>query len=217
MLWHRAQFTREKVTPSHLYLSLQASPLALSFHTAGQYLHLRFDEQSWTGALASSPRSQRFDLVLSRGNGAQSMSEKLARHATGELEISAAQGPGYPKVSSALLIGTGTGLAPLLSYASQLNHVELKDFSLVYGARNESEICFPERLDALSVQGLRVTIALSQPGPHWKGLVGYVQSHAPPVQKWPDDILACGQPAFIEALRVTAKQSKVLKRIHLNY
>jgi CDP-4-dehydro-6-deoxyglucose reductase len=107
-----------------------------------------------------------------------------------------------------LLIGGGTGIAPLLSILRHMieNNIE-RDMQLFWGARSERDLYAHATLKALTrrAPSLRYAAVLSEATPQWPGLTGFVHEAA---LKGVQDLEACevyaaGPPAMIAAIRQT--------------
>ncbi|HSZ08974.1 MAG TPA: 2Fe-2S iron-sulfur cluster-binding protein [Steroidobacteraceae bacterium] len=105
-----------------------------------------------------------------------------------------------------LLIGGGTGIAPLLSILRHVidNHIE-RDMRLYWGVRAEPDLYAQTTLDALSrrAASLKYAPVLSEAPAQWGGLTGWVHEAA---LQGIDDLASCevyaaGPPAMIEALQ----------------
>ncbi|MDP9008329.1 MAG: FAD-binding oxidoreductase [Pseudomonadota bacterium] len=105
-----------------------------------------------------------------------------------------------------LLIGGGTGIAPLLSILRHLieNDIE-RDMRLYWGVRGEQDLYAHTTLETLSrrAASLRYAPVLSEARPEWRGLTGWV--HEAALKGIEDleshEVYAAGPPAMIEALR----------------
>ncbi|HEX3398169.1 MAG TPA: 2Fe-2S iron-sulfur cluster-binding protein, partial [Steroidobacteraceae bacterium] len=105
-----------------------------------------------------------------------------------------------------LLIGGGTGVAPLLSI---LRHVIdngiARDMQLFWGVRNEQDLYAHATLDELSrrAASLTYTPVLSEPTPAWRGLTGWVHDAAfAGIQDLGAiEVYAAGPPAMIAAIQ----------------
>ena len=105
-----------------------------------------------------------------------------------------------------LLIGGGTGIAPLLSILRHVidNHIE-RDMQLYWGVRAEPDLYAQTTLDVLSrrAASLKYAPVLSEAPPQWAGLTGWV--HEAALQGIEDlasyEVYAAGPPAMIEALQ----------------
>jgi CDP-4-dehydro-6-deoxyglucose reductase, E3 len=82
--------------------------------------------------------------------------------------------------SPALFVGTGTGVAPLLSMLrAALSRGSSPPLCLLFGVRSRQEILYREELEALAETHphLRVEVTLSRPDAEWPARCGYVQLH----------------------------------------
>jgi CDP-4-dehydro-6-deoxyglucose reductase, E3 len=108
----------------------------------------------------------------------------------------------------ALLIGGGTGYAPLRSILRDLLAVgDRRPLHLYWGAQSQRDLYEDEQVRALcaSYPNLRYTPVLSEPASdeHWQGRRGWV--HTAVLEDHPDlgsfDVYASGPPAMVEAVR----------------
>lgn len=80
----------------------------------------------------------------------------------------------------ALFVGTGTGVTPLRSMIRDaLAAGETSPMTLLFGVRHEIDQLYREELEELTSRhaNFRAFYTISQPGPTWSGLTGYVQTH----------------------------------------
>jgi CDP-4-dehydro-6-deoxyglucose reductase len=114
-----------------------------------------------------------------------------------------------PQLGSArrmLLIGGGTGIAPLLSILRHLieNGIE-RDLQLYWGVRGERDLYAHATLEQLSrrAASFHYVPVLSEAGPEWRGATGWV--HEAALRGVPDleavDVYAAGPPAMIAAIQ----------------
>jgi ferredoxin-NADP reductase len=137
-------------------------------------------------SIASPPDgTPRFELAVTRVTGGAA-SEHL--HTIPEGTVVRAVGPqGFftrspGEIAPALFVATGTGITPLRSMlAAAIRAGSRAPLWLLFGARHEEDILYRDELDAIGREdpGFRYAITLSQPGPSWQGLRGYVQLHVP--------------------------------------
>jgi CDP-4-dehydro-6-deoxyglucose reductase len=116
--------------------------------------------------------------------------------------------PAPPEISAPpmLLIGGGTGIAPLLSILRHVidNRFE-RDMTLYWGVRAENDLYAQSTLEALSRRAahLKVVPVLSEATPAWAGLTGFV--HEAALQGIENlasfEVYAAGPPAMIAAVR----------------
>ena len=105
-----------------------------------------------------------------------------------------------------LLIGGGTGLAPLLSIIRHIEaHALARRMSLFWGCRTEQDLYADADLRAIMHASSRLDYVpvLSDPSAHWTGAKGFV--HDEVLRRTPDlsvfDVYASGPPAMILAVR----------------
>jgi CDP-4-dehydro-6-deoxyglucose reductase len=111
-----------------------------------------------------------------------------------------------PSAAPLLLLGGGTGLAPLKSMVlDQLARDPDRVIRLYWGVRAERDLYAHAEFIELSrrAPGLDYRAVLSEPGADWRGRRGYV--HEAVLEDWPRldgfDVYASGPPAMIEAMR----------------
>jgi len=103
-----------------------------------------------------------------------------------------------------LLIGTGTGIAPLRSILFELlTERREREIILLYGSRYEHEILFEKELDKLTNENghLKFTKVISSPSEKWEGRTGYVQDNLDVVDALNSDIYICGRPEMVQAVK----------------
>ena len=105
-----------------------------------------------------------------------------------------------------LLIGGGTGVAPLVSILRHVieNGIE-RDMRLFWGVRSECDLYAHAMLEQLSrrAASLAYTPVLSEPTPAWRGLAGWVHEAAfTGIQDLESiEVYAAGPPAMIAAIQ----------------
>jgi ferredoxin-NADP reductase len=137
-------------------------------------------------SIASPPDgTPRFELAVTRVVGGPA-SEHL--HAIPEGTLVRAVGPqgfftrGPDELAPALFVATGTGVTPLRSMITAAVRASSRaPLWLLFGARHEEDILYRAELSAFAAENpsFRYAVTLSQPGPAWQGLKGYVQLHVP--------------------------------------
>ncbi len=114
-----------------------------------------------------------------------------------------------------LMIGGGTGIAPLLSMLRHMVEKRIdRDISVYWGVRSERDLYAHSALEELVRRAARIryTPVLSEPSPDWAGLRGWVHDAAlrdiAPTETAPADfnlngyeVYAAGPPAMIEAVQ----------------
>jgi NAD(P)H-flavin reductase len=179
---------------------------------AGQYLTLH--PEGGTGAhegpLAYSIASAcdgsepaRLALAVGPGSGADVLAEAGAGT---RLEIDGPFGSfTLPRASGALLVGSGTGVAPLRAHVGEwLTEAGNEPLVLVVGARSEADLLWHEEFvaRAQATPRFRYEPVLSQPSSAWVGRSGWVQAHLPELfAALPAESVArvCGSKPMVES------------------
>jgi NAD(P)H-flavin reductase len=163
----------------------------------GQFLHLRTPsgEASYF-AIASVPGAPYFDVLVKRAQGA---SRELFDLPVGTIvSVVGPQGKGFPLDAheglDVLLIGVGTGIAPLRSVAGWVltHRARFGRLTLLYGVLTPSHWCYRSDFAAWQSVGVhtRVTVTATE-GQAWDGPVGFVQSLLSGVEIEPQRTVAC--------------------------
>jgi CDP-4-dehydro-6-deoxyglucose reductase len=105
-----------------------------------------------------------------------------------------------------LLVGGGTGLAPLMSILRHVTEVGVaRDMMLYWGVRTERDLYADASLERLAARerGLRYVPVLSEPSSGWRGRAGLVHEAvlADVIDLTRHEVYASGPPAMIEAVR----------------
>ena len=176
-------------------------------------------------AIASEPEEKRYvEFLLKDEKG--TVAHELCKMKTGDsLKVSPAFGKGYPvekyKSEDILLIGIGSGLAPLRSVLKSILRREHQfgRVTLVYGARRREDIPYPEEFD-LWAKKFDLRVALTQPrGSEWPGFVGRVTKLLPTLTFHPQKTVAfiCGNRPMEEEVRNLLEIAGISKdNIHTN-
>jgi CDP-4-dehydro-6-deoxyglucose reductase len=209
-----------------LYLKLPAAEV-FAFE-AGQYIDIMLPGgRRRSFSIASAPQdSQLLELQVRRVSGGE-FSEPLFTHAVRSalLNIEGPLGQFAYRAGTApmLLVGGGTGIAPLLSILRHLigNGIE-RDMAVYWGVRSERDLYAQAVLEELigracarraqraempladaAALGQRYVPVLSEPAPEWRGRRGFV--HEAVLEDIDDlreyDVYAAGPPAMIAAVR----------------
>jgi NAD(P)H-flavin reductase len=174
----------------------------------GQYLTLSTADAPATAipySIASAPEPSlagEFELAVST-NGGQ---ELLARLQLGtRVLVSNPQGRfvWVPARGATLLIGMGTGLAPLRAILqASLAHEATHPIGLLFGVRSEADILWHEEFTRLAERNPRFSFepTLSRPGSAWLGRSGRVQEHLAQVLRGLPEVSVylCGSRAMVE-------------------
>lgn len=172
----------EELSPSLWRLRLQLAD-KLNFHP-GQFVELKVPDSvdEWRSYSISSPPSRVRDLefIIKRVPGGL-FSGRLSDLASGTaVRMRGPLGNSYlrPGSQRVLLVGVGSGIAPLLS---MLRHAadsgDVRQFALVYGGRTRRDLALLDEIAPLASRiRLDVLAAVSQPTPQcrWTGRIGRV-------------------------------------------
>ena len=158
--------------------------------TAGQFISTVANDtngksQTRAYSLASAPRGNRFDLCLNRVE-AGFFSNLLCDLEPGQTVPF--HGPHglftlRSPLTDSILIATGTGIAPMLSFVQHLfpedgpDRSEGHHFWLIYGTRHETELYYQHYFEKVAAEhpNFHYLRTLSRPHEGWDGERGYVQ------------------------------------------
>jgi CDP-4-dehydro-6-deoxyglucose reductase len=199
-----------------LYLRL---PVAEAFHfEAGQYIDIMLPGgRRRSFSIASPPHDSRLlELHVRRVAGGEfsaPLFEQDARTALLALEGPLGQFVYRESAAPMLLVGGGTGLAPLLSILRHVLGTGIeREMTVYWGVRSERDLYAHAVLeDLVGPAGLRYVPVLSEPSPDWQGLRGWVHEavlrNIDDLEKY--DVYAAGPPAMIAAVRREFRQRGV--------
>ncbi|MFQ5519074.1 MAG: FAD-binding oxidoreductase [Mariprofundus sp.] len=131
-------------------------------------------------AIASAPHeTDHYEFVIKRGSG---MADYLAELTPGaEVQVEGPMGKGFDldayQGSNVILMGAGTGIAPLRSvWRSIINNRDSFGSVTIYaGFRTPLHRLLTDELEALEKQRIAVKVSLDTADDTWDGLIGYVQ------------------------------------------
>ena len=205
---HRVDRPTEDVSVLHLRLPIGRR---VPFR-AGQYAKLLLkDGESRNYSLANPPHDNDVvQLHIRHVPGGRFSSIQLPRLTPGDvLDVKLPYGLFLLNETSSapiILLGTGTGFAPLKSMIEDLARRRIgRLVHLFWGGRRESDLYDIERANrwAERLPWFQFTAVLSRPLPGWTGETGYVQRTA--LATYPDlsgvEVYACGNPAMIADAR----------------
>ena len=202
-------------------------------HQPGQFVSLALDvdgesfERSYS--ISSLPDLHPWlRITVKRVSGGR-VSHWLVEHALegALIELAAPRGRFFDPPTAplhAVLLGAGSGIAPLVPIAKHLSSAGTHRVSLICGQRTEADLILRDELEALSgQQDCRVSLRLSRPEPGWtggRGRVddGYIARHLPGWReaRMPLVFYLCGPEAFMreadDALRACGVAAATIRR-----
>jgi ferredoxin-NADP reductase len=112
----------------------------------------------------------------------------------------------------ALLVGTGTGVAPLRSMLqAALAAPSGPRLTLLFGCRTQADLLYRGELEALAQrhERFRFEPTLSRADAAWPGRRGYVQTHLPELipRLGRPNVYVCGLSNMVNAVRVVLKET----------
>jgi NAD(P)H-flavin reductase len=108
------------------------------------------------------------------------------------------------KGKNLLFVGGGIGLAPLRSLIQYCidNRADYKDFTILYGARTSSDLCYKEEIKEWQANpSLKVILTIDKPEETWNDNVGVVPKILEEVVKPTvanTKVITCGPPIMIK-------------------
>lgn len=159
---------------------------------AGQFVSMVADDpkgkqQTRAYSVASASSANRFDLCVNRVEGGF-FSNLLCDMEPGQnIQLHGPHGLFTLRrpLTDGIFIATGTGIAPMRSFAQHLfpetgeDLSEGRHFWLVYGTRHETELYYQKYFEKIAAEhpNFHYLSSLSRPHEGWEGLRGYVQDH----------------------------------------
>lgn len=194
--------------------------------TPGQFLHIRMPsgEASYF-AIASAPGEPHYDVLVKRAAGASRELFELPVGAT--VHAVGPQGKGFPLAGytgcDVLLIGVGTGIAPLRSVVgwTLAHRKQFGRVTLLHGVLTPPHRCYQSDFETWRTAGVdaRVTVT-STAGHSWTGAVGFVQDLLPTLRIDPRQTVTClvGMKEMVHANTERLQQLGIpSERILLNF
>lgn len=144
-------------------------------------------QQTRAYSIASAASSNRFDLCVNRVEGGFFSNLLCDLEPGQQVQFHGPHGLFTLRqpLTDCVLIATGTGVAPMRSFAQHLfpesgeDRCAGRNVWLVYGTRYETEIYYQDFFEELAAKhpSFHYLSSLSRPQEGWPGLRGYVQDH----------------------------------------
>jgi len=181
---------------------------------AGQYVRLGIPRASEPApayfAIASSPYHQQgYEFVIKSSQG---MSETLAALPLGsEIAVEGPIGKGFDlnqhRGKHVILLGVGTGIAPLRSLWGQIikEREHFQEVSIYAGFLTAMHQLLTEEINELSKHQVNTSVSLTTGHEQWAGPVGYVQHALADDAPSPENTVVClaGMSAMVDACTET--------------
>lgn len=181
--WSKATLTQNELAGPGLHrLTLEVTAaVASGFHVPGQYHRVRVASgEDATFAIASPPGAPRFEYLIRSSDG---VAGELTSLAVGSaVKVGMPEGPGFPieraRAHDLLLIGTGTGFAPLRSVVHTIlkHRAQYRQVHGAYGVLTPAHLAFGAEVNEWKAHEIHITPTVTTPAPEWKGAVGQVQA-----------------------------------------
>lgn len=223
--WSRATLIQNDLAGPGLHRMTLEVPVGVAsgFHVPGQYHRVRAPSgEDATFAIASAPGARHFEYFIRENDG---VAGELTALPTGaSLKVGMPEGPGFPLQHAhgrtLLLIGTGTGFAPLRSVIlSILQH--RNQFGEVHGAwgvLTPAHLAFASELEVWKQHGVHIVPTVTTTGLGWRGEVGQVQALVPTLPLENAVAFLCGQNEMIsEVTRLLEGRGVPTDRVFVNF
>ena len=166
--------------------------------TAGQFVSFVAEDsngkqQTRAYSIASASAANRFDLCVNRVEGGFFSNLLCDLEPGNRLQFHGPHGLFTLRqpLTDCIFIATGTGVAPMRSFAQHLfpdsgeDRSEGRHIWLVYGTRYETELYYQKYFEDLAAEhrNFHYLSSLSRPHEGWAGLRGYVQDHVSEIVK----------------------------------
>ncbi|MCS6999311.1 MAG: FAD-binding oxidoreductase [Bacteroidota bacterium] len=166
------------------YFEVELEPAEKVHYQPGQYLNLVLEGQRRSYSITNLPQESNKSLWLLveriKGGIASTFLDNAPLGTSVEIVLPFGRLlPQEDKARHHVLVGTGSGIAPLKPIAEWITRNYDHTVELLWGLREKENIFWEDWLEqmAKTYPNFRYQITLSQPDPEWKGLSGRVTEH----------------------------------------
>lgn len=223
--WSRATLTQNDVVGPGLHrLSLEVpAGVSSGFHAPGQYHRVRVPSgQDAPFSFASAPGTNPFEYFIRESEGVAGELTALAVGAT--VKVGHPEGAGFPvekaRAHDLVLIGTGTGFAPLRSVLLTILKArkQYRQVHGLWGVLTPAHLAFGAELPGFAQAGLHITPTVTTTGPGWKGAVGQVQDLIDTLPVKNAVAFLCGQHEMVKDVTdLLGRRGLPADRVFLNF
>lgn len=221
----------ELLSPSVVGLQLACADRAPISFVPGQWINLhvaaggKLEKRSYSIASAPNPaHPERFELAVTR---VETGRVSCALHTLAVGDALDMEGPfGFftrteQAARDALLVGTGTGVAPLRAMLQDaLRAPHGPRLTLLFGCRSEADLLYRAQFEAYAREQERFQFepTLSRGGGAWAGRRGYVQSHLAELvaSTGRPHVFVCGLSNMVNEVRSVLKGTLGYDRKHIH-
>lgn len=223
--WNKATLAQNNLVGPGLHrLSLEVpASVSSGFHAPGQYHHVRVPSgEDAAFAIASAPGTVPFEYLIRESDGVAGQLTALAKGSV--VKVGAVSGPGFPLErahgKNLLLIGTGTGFAPLRSVLLTIlrHRARYAEVHGAYGALTPAHLAFGPELEGWGKAGLHITPTVTTTGRGWKGAVGQVQDLLASLPVENAIAFLCGQSEMVkDVTTLLGRRGLPADRVFVNF
>ncbi len=195
-----------------------------SYRVPGQYVKLRAGATEGYFAFANAPGAVA-ELLVKRGSPVGDAVAALGPGAA--VEVSEAQGPGFPVAASEgrdlLLFAAGSGITPLRAVVGHVTAARARFCRVIlfYGQRRPDDFAYRDEHPRWQAAGVELVPVVSNPeGTSWSGDTGHVQDallHLRPSTERAVAFLCGMKPMVAGVSEALASLGLPRERVHLNY